>query len=193
MLVRLVVAGLLVLVMASGISAQERNRADQIEDAVRSAPESMRMDATILGYGGEPRSGDVLTLVRDGANELVCLADDPAREGFHTACYHRSLDDFMALGRLLRAEGEGRAEVMDARYAALESGELVMPARASLFSVSADSGPDTDGHLEGERRLAVVYIPGATGEELGLPTRPDGNAPWLMLAGTPWAHIMISR
>ena len=82
---------------------------------------------------------------------------------------------------------------MDARYAALESGELDMPARATLFSVSSDAAPGPDGALEGERRLTVVYLPGATGEELGLPTRPEGDGPWLMLPGTPWAHVMISR
>ena len=62
-----------------------------------------------------------------------------------------------------------------------------------LYSVSADAAPDDEGNLEGARTLSVVYVPGATGEELGLPTRPDGDRPWLMLADTPWAHIMISR
>ena len=96
----------------------------------------------------------------------------------------------MALGRRLKAAGMSRQEIMDARYEALEAGEFAMPGRASLFSITAEGGPED---LEGARRLAVVYVPGATAEELGLPSRPDGDSPWLMLPGTPWAHIMIGR
>jgi hypothetical protein len=162
----------------------------QVEQAVLAAPGSMRTGATVLGYGGEDRRGDPLSVLREGTGDLICLADDPAVQGFHVACYHRSLDDFMALGRRLKVAGRGRSEIMDARYAALEAGEFVMPERASLFSFSADGGPDD---LDGARRLAVVYVPGATAEELGLPARPDGDSPWLMLPGTPWAHIMIGR
>jgi len=189
------VIGTLVLLglQAPGAAAQQStppNRVVQIEQAVLAAPPSMQQGATVLGYGGEARAEDPLTLLREGTNELICLADDPGAREFHVACYHRSLDDFMALGRRLKAAGMGRKEIMDARYAALEAGEFAMPGRASLFSVSAEGGPED---LEGARRLAVVYVPGATAEELGLPSRPDGDSPWLMLPGTPWAHIMIGR
>lgn len=162
----------------------------QIRLAVAAAPASMRDASTVLGYGGQPRPGDPLTVLRAGTNELVCLADDPEEEGLHVACYHRSLDDYMVLGRRLRAEGKSRSEVMDARHAALAAGDFAMPLRAVLYSASAEGGAVD---LEGARRLTVVYVPGATPEELGLPARPEGSSPWLMLPGTPWAHIMISR
>lgn len=192
---RFQVVGTLLLLglQPSGAIAQDStgpNREMQIEQAVLAAPRSMQQGATVLGYGGEARDEDPLTLLREGTNELVCLADDPSEPAFHVACYHRSLDDFMSLGRRLKAAGMGRQEIMDARYTALEAGDFVMPDRASLFSLSAEGGP---GDLEGARRLAVVYVPGATVEELGLPSRPDGDSPWLMLPGTPWAHIMIGR
>ena len=176
-----------------GAAAQELSvpeRDVQVGQAVLAAPPSMQQGATVLGYGGKDRPGDPLTVLRQGTNELICLADDPGVQEFHVACYHRSLDDFMALGRRLKAEGMGRAAIMDARHAALEAGEFAMPRWASLYSLSADGGPED---LDGARRLAVVYVPGATAEELGLPARPDGNSPWLMLPGTPWAHIMIGR
>ena len=193
MWIRAITPLLLVSLTTSGLAAQERsapNRDHQVEQAVLAAPESMREAATVLGYGGQVRPGDSLTVLREGTNGLICLADDPGVEGFHVACYHRSLDDFMALGRRLKAEGKGRSEIMDARYATLEAGGFAMPDRATLYSVSADGGPED---LEGARRLVVVYVPGATPEDLGLPARPEGDAPWLMLPGTPWAHIMIGR
>lgn len=184
---------LLASLAASALAAQEPAMPDpdaQVRQAVMAAPASMRDASTVLGYGGDARPGDPLTVLRAGTNELVCVADDPEVEGIHVACYHRSLDDYMLLGRRLRAEGKSRSEVMDARHAAVEAGEISMPQRAALYSVSAEGG-STD--LEGARRLVVVYVPGATADELGLPARPEGNAPWLMLPGTPWAHIMISR
>lgn len=161
---------------------------EQVSQAVLAAPPSLRDGASVLGYGGAERAGDPLTVLREGANGLICLADDPEADGFHVACYQSSLDPYMQLGRRLRAEGLGRSEVMDARYEALEAGTLIMPARAALYSITSDAGPP---NLDGARRLVVVYVPGATTGETGLPGRPEGDSPWLMLPGTPWAHIMI--
>ena len=184
----------LVLLCVSGGAADAQDagpdREAQIRQAVLAAPESMRGSATVLGYGGEPRESDPLTLLRDGSNGLICLADDPGEAGFHAACYHESLEAYMALGRRLRAEGKGRDQVMAARYEALEAGDIAMPDRAALYSIRSDTGAED---LEGARRLVVVYVPGATSESLGMPSRPEGDSPWLMLPGTPWAHIMIGR
>lgn len=176
-------------------AAQHAGAGDQIDGALMAAPESLREGAAVLGSGGLPRPDDVLTVLREGTNDLVCLADDPEREDFHVACYHASLDPFMRLGRLLRADGLDRSEVMDSRFAALEAGEISMPEAAALYSLTADSrpGPGSEAEAEGLRRLTAVYLPNATLEGTGLPGRPAGGLPWLMLPGTPWAHIMISH
>ena len=189
---------ILILTLLSGgvpLGAQQAGSEGQIDGALLAAPESLREGAAVLGFGGTPRSDDVLTLLREGTNDLVCLADDPDREDFHVACYHSSLDPYMRLGRLLRAEGLDRAEVLEARYAALEAGDISMPQAATLYSLTADSRPTPGGEpaVEGLRRLTAVYLPNATLEETGLPGRPAGGHPWLMLPGTPWAHIMISH
>ena len=177
---------------AESASAQA-SRADQIARAVLAAPESLRDGATVLGYGGEPREGDPLTVLRPGSNGIVCLADDPVREGFHVACYHESLDPFMVLGRRLTAAGEDRATVQEARRAAIDAGEMKAPA-AALWSLTSESDVDTAaGPGDGARRLSVLYVPYAEADELGLPTHPDGDSPWLMLPGQPWAHVMIPR
>ena len=189
---------ILILTLLSGgvpLGAQQAGSEGQIDGALLAAPESLREGAAVLGFGGTPRSDDVLTLLREGTNDLVCLADDPDREDFHVACYHSSLDPYMRLGRLLRADGLDRAEVLEARYAALEAGDISMPQAATLYSLTADSRPTPGGEpaVEGLRRLTAVYLPNATLEETGLPGRPAGGHPWLMLPGTPWAHIMISH
>jgi hypothetical protein len=185
--------GILCVSLPAG--AQQTGSADRVEGALLAAPESLRDGATVLGIGGSPRPDDVLTVLRQGTNDLICLADDPAREDFHVACYHAALDPFMRLGRVLRADGFDRAQVLEARHAALEAGEISMPDAAALYSLTGDSRPTAGGEaeVEGLRRLTAVYLPGATLEGTGLPGRPSGGLPWLMLPGTPWAHIMISR
>lgn len=173
--------------------AAQGSAENQIARAVLAAPESLRDGALVLGYGGEARVDDPLTTLRDGSNGLICLADDPDREGFHVACYHESLDPYMRMGRQLRSDGGDRSAIMDARFAALEAGEISAPA-AALWSVTATEDIDPTADLpDGVRRLSVVYVPYADSRTLGLPTRPDGDSPWLMLPGTPWAHVMIPR
>ncbi len=179
----------------AGSGARSVPLAEQIEGALLAAPTSLRSEAEVLGYGGDERDGDVLTTLRPGTNGLICIADDPEREGFHAACYHESLDPYMLVGRQGRARGLGRSEIMDSRYEALTRGALSMPVSATLYSVNAESLPPASAgpEAEGLRRLTVVYLPGATLEGTGLPGRPEDGIPWLMLPDTPWAHIMISH
>lgn len=177
--------------IAPPILAQDGDRQGRIEQALLAAPESMRSGATVLGVGAEPLPGDVLGVLRPGTNGLICLADDPDRPDFHVACYHESLDPYMRIGRSLRSKGLDRSAVMDRRTAALEAGDFTMPGSAVLYSVSSDAAPDADD-MSGLRRLTVVYVPGATTESTGLTGKPADGVPWLMLPGTPWAHIMIS-
>lgn len=185
----------LILLAVGGVTpvSGQASPDEQIARAVLAAPESLRDEATVLGYGGQARDDDPLTTLRDGTNGMVCLSDDPASDGFHVACYHESMDPFMALGRRLRARGEDRDVVQQARRAAIDAGEIEPPS-AALWSLTAPDDVDpAAGPGEDARRLTVVYVPYAEPEELGLPPRPDGDTPWLMLPGTPWAHIMISR
>jgi len=177
----------------AGSASAQMSPADQIARAVLAAPESLRADATVLGYGGEPREGDPLTVLRQGTNGIMCLADDPSNERFSVACYHESMDPFMAMGRRMSAAGEDRAAVLDARRAAIDAGEM-QPPGAALWVLTADSDVDPAvGPGDDSRRRSVLYVPYAKAEELGLPTHPDGSSPWLMLPGQPWAHVMISQ
>lgn len=162
----------------------------QIRTAVLPAPETARSGARVLGYNNEGR----LVTLRQGSNDFVCIADDPSDNRFHVACYHNSLEDFMARGRELRAEGMSRDERNEIRQQEIADGTLRMPkAPASLYSLSGDSTSfdPTSGTVAKVRSLYVVYLPYVTAESTGLPNRPDGDRPWIMDEGKPWAHIMI--
>ena len=125
---------------------------------------------------------------------MICLADNPADSTFHVACYHESLEPFMARGRALRASGVTGEQVDTVRFREIREGTLKMPAGpAALHSLSGPAGSwNADSNtVAGGRALYVVYIPFATPQSTGIPAVPGPNQPWLMFPGTPKAHIMF--
>lgn len=164
----------------------------QIKTAVLAAPEMYRDAATVLGYNAE---GKLVTL-REGTNTLICLADDPNKEGISVACYSAELEPFMARGRELEAEGKSNSEKQEVRKKEIETGTLKMPEEPSMVYVLAAEEKDLNietGEIENSRIRYVLYKPYMTGESTGLPTKPQApGMPWLMDAGTHRSHIMIS-
>jgi hypothetical protein len=164
--------------------------AQQIAGAVLAAPADLRPTATVLGYGTDGK----LTTLRAGTGPLICLASDPANAEFHVACYHRSLESFMARGRALRLRGVKGAGVDSVRFREIRRGTLRMPrGPAVLYSLTGKAGSfdPAAGTATGARQLFVVYVPGATPGSLGVSAVPAEGVPWVMFPGTPKAHIMF--
>lgn len=162
----------------------------QIAVAVTPAPKEFRDSATVLGYGADGKLGEL----RRGSGVMVCLAPDPARERVQAACYHRSLEPFMARGRQLRSEGAKPDQVDSVRFAEVRSGRLPFPEHpAMLYSITGDAGSydAATGTIKG-RPLYVVYVKDATAASLGLPAQPSPGLPWIMHPGTIKAHIMFT-
>ena len=179
---------LLAAVFLPAVAAAQPPAAQQIAAAVLPLPAEFRASATVLGYGADGTLGTL----RSGAGPYVCLASDPKRSDFHVACYHRSLEPFMARGRALRAQGVTGERVDSARFAEVKAGRLAMPAHpAALYSLTGGSYDAATNAAAGARPLYVIYIPGATAESTGIPTQPAQGTPWLMFPGTPKAHIMF--
>jgi len=108
----------------------ESNTVDQVETnyvpidsdealiaaSLMAAPAASRDGCKVIGYN---MAGEFVTF-REGDNEFIVLADDPKKSGFNAACYHKSLEPFMARGRELRAEGKTgpgrRSQIRQTRY-----------------------------------------------------------------------------
>jgi hypothetical protein len=165
--------------------------AQQIAAAVLPLPAEFRADASVLGH----RAGSkALVTLRKGSGAFTCLANDPAGTRFHVACYHKSLEPFMARGRALRASGVKDDLVDSARFREIRQGTLVMPRQpAALYSLTGAAGSydAATNTAPGARPLAVIYISGATTESTGLTAVPMQGGPWIMYPGTPKAHIML--
>ncbi len=194
MRIRLWLAGLAVIpatLSAQTAPALPAPEAEQIASAVLPLPAEFRESARVLGR----RAGESsLVPLREGAGPFTCLASDPANKGFHVACYHASLEPFMARGRALRASGVKGDQVDSMRFAEVRTGKIKMPAQsAALYSLTGPAGsfnPST-GTTTGARALFVVYMPGATTASTGLSAKPAEGTPWIMFPGTPKAHIMF--
>jgi hypothetical protein len=161
----------------------------QIAGAVLAAPPELREGAAVLGYGPQ---GELVRL-REGKNELICLANDSSKSRFSVACYHRDLEPYMARGRELLGQKVTGQKRNDMRWQEVAEGKLSMPREPRTLYVltgsgfDANSGKVTDAYLRW-----VIYVPFATTESTGLSTKAVDNAPWLMYPGTAGAHIMIN-
>lgn len=155
----------------------------QISAAVKAAPEEDKAGATVMGYDD---TGD-FRIIRKGTNKMICLTDDPTKEGFDVACYHQDLEPFMARGRALKREGKSYQEIDEIREKEAKSGKLKMTKNPATLHI-------LNGKTEEDATYRwVVYIPFATAASTGLPLKPIiPGAPWLMNPGSHRAHIMIS-
>ena len=176
---------------APAAAAEPMPEAQQITAAVLPLPKEFRDDAAVLGY----RTGSAgLVTLRKGTGSFICLATNPSAPQFHVACYHRSLEPFMARGRDLRAHGTKDEQVDTVRFKEIKSGKLAFPkGPAALYTLTGPAGsfdPAT-GTAAAAKLLSVIYISGATPASTGLSAQPIPGAPWIMYPGTPKAHIML--
>lgn len=178
----------LALAVPVQLLGQQKSTEQQVAEAVLAAPADMREDATVYGYRGDDT---MLSVIREGTGDMMCHADNPAQEGITVACWHKSLEPYMARGRELTAQGiTGRARVQQ-RLEEANAGQIPMPERAAEYILDAPDG-SFDGEAFTDARVRmVIYVKGATPETLGIPAQPSRSGPWIMYPGTAAAHIML--
>lgn len=174
----------------AGAPAEIPAAAQQIAAVVLALPTEYRAGAKVLGYKTGAKG---LVTLREGTGPFTCLASNPAGKMFHAACYHQTLEPFMARGRELRASGTPDSLVDTVRFAEVKSGKLQMPKQpASLYQLFGGTYDATANSVKGAQPLFVIYISGATGATTGLSEKPSEGSPWIMYPGTPKAHIMLT-
>ncbi len=174
------------------VPVQTLNSEQQIASAVLAAPEEVREGAKVYGFDA---AGNFVTL-RAGTNDMVCIADDPNRNGFEVVSYHMDLDPYMARGRALKAEGKEFGDRRDIREKEAADGTLKMPEKSAILHILHGKNGwfniDSAEIINANYRY-VVYIPYATQATTGLSLSPNAPGhPWLMFPGKANAHIMIT-
>ena len=171
------------MVKSSTISDQA---ADEIAQALLPLPEDLRPTATVYKY--DRKTGERIVL-RKGTGYVECMPRDP-EDGF-TRCMNVVSAPRRDMAAKLKAQGKSEAEVNEALAAATKAGTL-KPTPFGTLSYRLY------GKKDRIQLLWVLSVPGATPESIGVSAAPQrdnalsGNGrPWLMLPGTPGAHIMI--
>ena len=157
----------------------------RIAEAVEILPADLRAGATVVTYDTATGERKVL---RQGTNFLEC---QPRMADGFTRCYNKALAPRRDMEAKLRAEKKSDKEVQEAIAAAVKSGAL-KPAPPGMM---AYRGYDKRDRI---KNLWVVSLPNATPDSVGVSTVSQRDAalegkglPWMMLPGTPGAHIMI--
>ena len=170
-----------------GASTRTNTKAihDPVAHAVLPLPEDLKAGATVVTHDSKTGARKVL---RQGTNMIECRTRDA--NGF-TSCFHKAYAPTFDLRAKLRAEGKSREEIQAAVAAAREAGTIAAARFGSAFYRL----------YEEDDRIMLLWglvLPDATSEELGMPTgsqRDNSLAgkgrPWMMLEGTPGAHLMI--
>lgn len=164
--------------------------ARQIAAAVSPLPEQEQAGARVFGHDAKGK----LVVLRQGSNDFTCIADDGVSKQYHVACYHKSLEPFMARGRELHALNKSREAIDSIRGADIKAGRYSMPSKpAALYQYYASrDSVDASLNVKGASSLYVVYTPYATAKSTGITENPIDGGPWIMYPGKPWAHLMIS-
>lgn len=182
----LTISGLVLAAMAAPAAAQPKGDAALIAEAVQILPEDLRAGATVVAY--DPATG-ARRVVRQGTNFVECQPVDPA-DGF-ARCYHKLLGPRRDLEAKLKAEKKTEEQISQAIAAAVKDGSLPqMPQGLMSYRFY--------GKRDRIQNLWVMSLPNATPESVGVSTTSQRSAalegrglPWMMLPGTPGAHIMI--
>src|SRR5450759_810177 len=133
----------------------------QIAAAVLAAPAELREGAAVLGYNPQVQ----LVKLREGKNELICLASDPNKTAISVACYHKDLEPYMARGRELLAQKVTGQKRNDVRWKEVADGKLSLPREPRTLYVLTGSGFDAStGKVNDAYLRWVIYLPYATPE-----------------------------
>ena len=159
---------------------------DQIAQALQPLPQDLQAGATVVTYDAAIGARRVL---RQGTNSIECEPTHPD-DGF-TRCYSNLTVPRRQMEAKLRAEKKSDKEIREAVAAAIQDGTLKVPP----FGTMSYRLSSKDTVI---KRLWIMSVPYATPESIGVSTVSQRDAalkgeglPWLMLAGTAGAHVMI--
>ncbi len=172
----------LVLVFVSATSADRAfgqakwTDAQKIANAVTAAPSFISEKATVV----EMQNGKAVTL-RAGTNGWTCMPTNPAKEGNEPMCVD---DEWMSFLNALKAKATPHVKRVGVGY-------MIAPGGApgsNTNPFAEEARPDNEWGYDPPHVMLLVTDP----HELeGIPTKRQSGGPWVMWAGTPYAHIMV--
>lgn len=151
--------------------AHAQDEAEVIANALQAAPASIAENAAVMDWAGQT--------LREGTNGWICFPDPPETESA-SMCLDEPWQAWAGAWQNKQPVTIDRPGI-----AYMLAGD----AGASNVDPFA-TGPTADNEWveTGPHLMLIVPDPASLA---GMPTDPDNGGPWVMWAGTPYAHVMI--
>jgi hypothetical protein len=148
-------------------------QAAELAAAENAAPSSLSKNATILNRDGQ--------VVRIGNNGWMCLPDDPSTAGTDSICMNESWRNFMEA-----LKNKKKPTYTQVGIAYMLQGDRPV-SNTDPYAPDPKPGDDWVDKLGAHMMVLVPDV-----ETLkSLPTNSKNGGPWVMWAGTPYAHLMV--
>ncbi|MDF0672858.1 MAG: hypothetical protein P0120_00750 [Nitrospira sp.] len=180
----LVPAGALIMAITAALSpssvlGEGGARRDVVRQAAestgaeRAAPSSLSKHATIMSRDGQ--------VVRQGSNGWTCMPDNPGTTGTDSICMNEPWLTFMDA-----MKNKKDPVITQVGIAYMLQGDRPV-SNTDPYATEPKPGDDW---VEGVGAHLMILVPDA--EMLkNVPTDSTNGGPWVMWAGTPYAHLMI--
>jgi hypothetical protein len=147
---------------------------DEIASAMSAAPEAIARDATVMDFD--------MKVLRSGTNGWTCFPDDPGTPGKDPMCVDKSGLDWM---KAFMARKPPPGDEIGLAYMLAGGSDA---SNLDPFATKPQAGGSwvtTGPHM--------MILNARAAERSGYPAKeenPDTSRPYVMFAGTPYAHIM---
>lgn len=161
----------------TGAAMTSAKSSDPIESAMAAAPSSVSAKATIIQTAAD---GSMKTL-REGSNGWTCMPDNPVTPGPDPMCGDANA---MAWANAWMTKAPPPTDKPGFMYMLAGGTDASNTDPYAVAPSEANNWIETGPH---------VMVVGSTSILSGYPSgpKPDTSAPYVMWAGTPYAHLMI--
>ena len=157
--------------------AAEAHPSDPIESAMAAAPQAVAAKATIV----QAQSDGTMKTLREGSNGWTCMPDNPTTPGPDPMCGDANA---MAWAHAWMTKATPAAETPGFMYMMAGGTDASNTDPYAQAPAEGNNWVETGPHVMvvGSEKVLAGYPSGPT---------PDTTAPYVMWAGTPYAHLMI--
>lgn len=162
---------------AAGAATRASSDAANIRSALAALPAGLRKDAAVVVMGDK---GAMRTL-KQGSNGFTCMPDDPATPGIDPMCGDKASMDFLHALMGKTAPPKGKVGLMYMLAGGSDTSNTDPYAAKPADGKWITTGPHV--MIAGaDQAFLDQYPKGAS---------PDTSVPYVMWAGTPYAHLMV--
>jgi len=153
-------------------------KAQKIANAMTAAPASISDKATVLDWPA--KEGDTPMVLRPGTNNWSCLPDMPDTKGNDPMCLDEPWMKWVEAYTARTTPAVGRVGI----------GYMIAPGGGWASNTDPYAMAEkSDNHWGLHKPHVMVVVPDVK-SLAGMSTDPNNGGPYVMFAGTPYAHIM---